>query len=127
MEWRHPAFPPLLRGLGTSVLVSASLLVGIAEHRQGEAARAALERAQQRIEGEARAARAGQGIEALTREVSLLRRQLSETGLAGQVFANPFFQVLGALGTMLVAGSFFVEAAQRCGPASPRPPEGGPD
>ena len=119
MDWRHPALPPLLRGLGTSVLVLASLLVGMAEHRQGEALRAGLERAQQRIAQEAQVARSSEGVEGLTREINLLRLQLSEADLAGQVFANPWFQLLGALGTLLVATSFFVEAAQRRVPSSP--------
>lgn len=113
MNWRHSALPPLLRGLGTLLLVLASVLVGFAEHHQGEQARIALEQAHERVEQEARAARSGEGLEALTREISLLRLQLAETDLAGQVFANSWFQLLGALGTLLVATSFFVEAAQR--------------
>jgi hypothetical protein len=125
MDWRHPSLPPLLRGIGTAVLVLASLLVGVAEQRQGEALRAGLERAQQRVEDEVRRARDGQGVDALTQEVRLLRLQLSESDLAGQVFANPWFQWLGAVGTLLVAGSFFVEAAQRRAPSgedAPPPP-----
>ena len=109
----HPALGPLLRGLGTTVVVFASLLIGIAEHRQAAEARAALESSQQRIEAQIDAEQGSEGVEALTREVGLLRRQLAETSLVSGVFANPWFQVLGLFGTLLVALSFFVEAWQR--------------
>lgn len=127
MDWRHPALPPLLRGLGTLLLVLASVLVGFAEYRQGAAAQVALERAHDRIERQASAAIAGDGVQALTREISLLRMQLAETDLAGQVFANPWFQLLGALGTLLVAASFFVEAAHRRAAAPPARAPDAPD
>jgi hypothetical protein len=112
-RWDHPALGPLLRGLGTTVLVFASLLVGVAEHQQAEQARAVLERSQHRIEAEVEAAQEGAGVDALTREVGLLRRQLAESSIASEVIANPHFQLLGLLGTLLVALSFFVEAWQR--------------
>lgn len=118
MNWGHPALPPLMRGLGTSILVFASLLVGASEYQQGKATRDALELARQRIHEQALSASSGEGIDALTREVSLLRMQLSESSLAGEVLANPRFQLLGALGTLLVAASFFVEALQRWRPSS---------
>lgn len=113
MNWRHAAVPPLLRGVGTSVLVFASLLVGVSEYRQGRAAREALELVRGGLQQQAQSATSGEGLDALTRELTLLRLQLSESSLAGEVFANPWFQVLGALGTLLVAASFFVEAGQR--------------
>ena len=115
-RWNHPALGPLLRGLGTTVVVFASLLVGIAEHRQAAQAREALERSQQGIEAQIEAAQKGAGIEALTREVGLLRRQLADSSVVSEVFANPRFQLLGLFGTLLVALSFFVEAWQRRGP-----------
>ncbi len=121
MNWLHPALPPLLRGLGTSLLVFASLLVGFSEYRQGKAARAALETLRERLHEQALPDAGVTGIDALTRELTLLRLQLSESSLAGEVFANPWFQLLGALGTLMVAASFFVEAFQRRRP-EPRAP-----
>lgn len=65
------------------------------------------------LQQQAQSATPGEGLDALTRELTLLRLQLSESSLAGEVFANPWFHALGALGTLLVAASFFVEAGQR--------------
>ena len=121
MNLRLAALPPLLRGLGTSVLVFASLLVGASEYRQAKLARDVLERARERLHEQAVSATSGEGLEALTRELTMLRLQLSESSLAGEVLANPWFQVLGAIGTLMVAASFFVEAYQRL-----RPPHGPP-
>lgn len=102
--------PPLLRGLGFLLILLTSLVVGVSEHRQDAQVRARLAQAHARVEAEAAAALAGGRIDALTREVRLLRLQLQEDDLADKVFENPWFQLLGSLGTALLAVSFFIEA-----------------
>lgn len=122
MDWRHPSTPPLLRGLGTLLLVLVSLVVGVAEHLQAAERQASLRQARAVIEAEARAALAEGQVQALTREVARLRLQLEEGDLADQVFENPWFQVLGALGTLLIAVSFLLEWHQKRPPVPSPPP-----
>ena len=124
MDWRLPSLPPLLRGLGTLLVVVASVVVGVAEHRQAVQMQADIAEARERVEAEAGAALADRRTEALTREIQRLRLQVQEHGLAGEVFENPWFQVLGVLGTLLIAASFFLEAWQKrsdsaAGPGDP--------
>lgn len=93
-----PSLPPLLRGLGTSLLlISAALTVGY-ERAQMQAAETAplahispVERA------------------ALIAQLHRLHVRLDDNDLADEVFENPWFQLLSLLGTGLIAGSFFVE------------------
>lgn len=118
LHWRQPHLPPLLRGLGTLLLLVTSLAVGVSEYRQAAEAPAARDQAWQRL-----GAAAGEGGATLAGEVRLLRLQMQESDLAGQVFENPWFQLLGALGTLLISASFFVEAAQRRPQAGPVDPQ----
>jgi hypothetical protein len=101
--------PPLLRGLGTLLILLTSALVVTVERRdnaeraeQGHLARIALkaERSLQSDQGKP---------DALATEVKLLRLQLQDNDLADEVFENPWFQWLGLLGTGLIAASFFAE------------------
>lgn len=117
MDWRAPHLPPLLRGLGTLVLLVTSMAVGLAEYRQAAEAQALRDQARQRLAAVAAEGEGNGRVASLAEEVRQLRLQVQESDLAGQVFENPWFQVLGALGTLLISASFFVEAAQR----RPRP------
>lgn len=112
MDWRAPHLPPLLRGLGTLLLLLTSVAVGMAEYRYSREAQAMRDVARERLESAA-AAGDNDRVASLAEEVNLLRRQVQDSDLAGQVFENPWFQLLGALGTLLISGSFFLEAAQR--------------
>lgn len=113
MDWRAPHLPPLLRGLGTLVLLATSIGVGLVEHGQAEAAQQAREKARQQLEAKMAEGVAEGRTANLTEEIRLLRLQAQDADLAGQVFENGWFQLLGVLGTLMISGSFFVEAAQR--------------
>ncbi|WP_157981460.1 hypothetical protein [Cognatilysobacter tabacisoli] len=122
----HPeAMPPLLRGLGTALilLVSAAVIVAERGAQRDAAARAAavevarIAEAAQPSPGADRADRAD--LAALVDELRLLRLQLARDELSDEVFENAWFQVLGLFGTGLIAASFLLEARRKA-----RPPTG---
>ena len=88
--------PPLLRGVGTLLILLTSALVVTVERRDNA------ERAEQ-----AHLARISLKAERSLQQ--LLRLQLQDNDLADEVFENPWFQWLGLLGTGLIAASFFAE------------------
>ncbi|WFC43359.1 hypothetical protein [Pseudoxanthomonas sp. SE1] len=105
----HESLPPLLRGLGTTLILLTSALVVTVERREdtdptGHAAMARLA-----LQAEEAAHRGESGSDALATEVRLLRLQLQDSDLADEVFENPWFQWLCLLGTGLIAASFFAE------------------
>lgn len=99
------ALPPLLRGLGTAlILLTSALVVVVERNATDDDAPAAATSA--RIEA---AAGGAGGVDALTAEIRLLRLQMRDNDLADEVFENPWFQWLGLLGTALISASFFAE------------------
>lgn len=108
---RHEHLPPLLRGIGFGLVLLASVLAGTVEHRRAEVARAKY--AQLHAQAAAVDVAAGSGAEAIARELRLLRLQLADDDLLDNVIGNRWFQVLGALGSALVAASFLLEAGIR--------------
>ena len=103
------SLPPLLRGLGTLLILLTSALVVTVERRENTARveQAHIARVALKAEESLQPARAD--TNALTQEVKLLRLQLQDNDLADDVFENPWFQWLGLLGTGLIAASFFAE------------------
>ncbi|TNY25132.1 hypothetical protein BV497_15500 [Fulvimonas soli] len=109
--------PPLLRCIGTMLILVASVYaVGIEQHEQAQ-------RAQQIAAIRSALDPAGLGAGPrdrqadLAQEVRLLRLQIAQgSDLTDEVFKNPWFQWLGLIGTLLIAGSFLVEAVQKAGP-----------
>ncbi|HVK53228.1 MAG TPA: hypothetical protein VM469_15975 [Pseudoxanthomonas sp.] len=97
-----PSLPPLLRGLGTTlILVSAALTVWYEQQdMHGDA-------------DEALAVMAPAEREALVSQLQRLNLHVEQDALADEVFENPWFQWLSLLGTGLIAGSFFVESRVR--------------
>jgi len=97
-----PSLPPLLRGLGTSlILLSAALTVSYER---------------QDLQGDAQVALAAMAPaerEALLEQLQRLHLHVEQDALADEVFENPWFQWLSLLGTGLIAGSFFVESRLR--------------
>ncbi len=103
------SLPPLLRGLGTALILVTSALVVVVERRTNDDAAAIAAVAQLAVKAEEARHHGEAGIEALVTEVRLLRLRLQSNDLADDVFENPWFQWLGLLGTGLVAASFFAE------------------
>ena len=102
--------PPLLRGIGFALILLASVVVGVGEYRAnaGQRDRAAQVRA--RMDAQAAASREDGRADAIAAEIRMLRQQLQDEDLADKVFENPWFQLIGVLGTGLVAVSFLYEA-----------------
>lgn len=103
------SLPPLLRGLGTAMILLTSALVVVVERRTDDDASALAAMTQVALKAEEAAHHGETGTDALTTEVRLLRLQLQGNDLADDVFENPWFQWLGLLGTGLIAASFFAE------------------
>lgn len=103
--------PPLLRGLGTLLILLTSALVVTVERRDNaeRAEQAHLARIALKAERSLQQGRADTDTDALAIELRLLRLQLQDNDLADEVFENPWFQWLGLLGTGLIAASFFAE------------------
>ena len=101
--------PPLLRGVGTLLILLTSALVVTVERRDNaeRAEQAHLARISLKAERSLQQGRAD--TDALAIELRLLRLQLQDNDLADEVFENPWFQWLGLLGTGLIAASFFAE------------------
>lgn len=103
------SLPPLLRGLGTALILLTSALVVVVERRTDDDTSAIAAMAQLAIKAEEGRHRGDAGADALATEVRLLRLQLQDNDLADDVFENPWFQWLGLLGTALISASFFAE------------------
>ncbi|MBD9477834.1 hypothetical protein [Pseudoxanthomonas sp. PXM02] len=103
------SLPPLLRGLGTALILLTSALVVVVERRADDDAVALAAMTQLAVKAEEAMHHGETGADALATEVRLLRLQLQGNDLADDVFENPWFQWLGLLGTGLIAASFFAE------------------
>jgi len=103
------SLPPLLRGLGTLLILLTSALVVTVERRDNADQAEQAHLARLASKAEASLPRNPSGATALATEVRLLRLQLQDNDLADDVFENPWFQWLGLLGTGLIAASFFAE------------------
>jgi len=107
--------PPLLRGLGFSLILSTSIVVGIAEHREQAEKQARAQDVRARVEVQRSKALADKHLDPLVREMRLLRLQVEADDWADKVFENFWFQLLGGLGTGCIAMSFFLEALAKGG------------
>ena len=105
------ALPPLLRGLGTLLILLASALALYME-RPGEGPRAAAITQATRSTASPGTAAGQGGIAAPSRERSP-PQAVDDHELADRVLENPAFQLLGLLGTLVIAASFFVESWQK--------------
>lgn len=93
-----PSLPPLLRGLGTSLLLlSAALTVWYEREQMAASDNATLAH----VSSAERAT--------LLHELHRLNLRIEDNDLADEVFENPWFQLLSLLGTGLISASFFVE------------------
>lgn len=105
--------PPLLRGLGFALVLLTSVAIGMKEHRANVETRARIVAARARMDAAAAAAMDNPRSDAIAREIQLLRLQLQEQDFTDRVFENPVFQLLGSLGSALIAASFFMEATAK--------------
>lgn len=101
------ALPPLLRGIGTTLILIAALVAFSVTHRHAE-----------RQKEDARASSGGPsrpvpGIGELTREIADLRAEVEEDSAVQEALENPWFEWLGFLGTATIASSFFAESYMR--------------
>jgi len=103
------SLPPLLRGLGTALILVTSALVVVVERKPDDEATSRVAMTQLAVKAEESLHRGERGADALATEVRLLRVQLQGNDLADDVFENPWFQWLGLLGTALISASFFTE------------------
>ena len=103
------SLPPLLRGLGTLLILLTSALVVTVERRDHAHRAEQIHLARLASKAEASLPEPPGDANALATEVRLLRLQLQDNDLADDVFENPWFQWLGLLGTGLIASSFFAE------------------
>lgn len=103
------SLPPLLRGLGTALILVTSALVVVVERRPDDDAASRAAVTQLAVKAEEARHRGETGADAIATEVRLLRLQLQDNDLADDVFENPWFQWLGLLGTALISASFFAE------------------
>ena len=108
----HDSLPPLLRALGTTVILVAALVTALLTYADREAQRARPQASVQERTS-ANAAKADQNsaeLNALTREVAGLRSSLQDDeSLVEKVLTNPWFDLFGVLGTALIVSSFYVE------------------
>ena len=102
--------PPLFRGIGTTVILVATVIsFSMARHPGGSPL--------------AYPGRPGPGaamtprVAELEREVAELRREAADDHLVEEVIGNPWFEVLGFIGTGFIGASFYLEWWMRRGRA----------
>ena len=120
--------PPLMRGIGFLLVLMASVIGGVMEQRVQRDLQARAMQARTQLDAIAANAPDGDGGKAaIAREIRLLRAQLQADDFGHRVLENRAFQVLGTLGSLLVALSFLVEARAKWPRRAPRPPAERPD
>lgn len=104
--------PPLLRGLGFALVLVTSLVVATTEQRERAHSRERLAHLRAQVESDT-VRNGGVASREIATELRRLRLQLqnADEDLADRIFENLWFQLLGTLGTAVVAASFFYEAA----------------
>lgn len=102
--------PPLLRGIGFLLILLASLAAGAMERRAEAEAKARMAHAKAQVDAMAAAPPESRPADSIATEIRLLRLQLQQEDFADKILENPWFQFLGALGTALIALSFFYES-----------------
>jgi hypothetical protein len=108
----NESVPPLLRGIGTVILLLATVLSAATARGHGRHASSILPTpAKPPVTS---AAPAGPALSPeLARELAEIRREIAEDSMLEEVFENPWFEACGYAGTACIASSFFVEWAIR--------------
>jgi hypothetical protein len=102
------SFPPLLRGIGTVVLLTAAV-IAFCIARQHDQSQQTRPSSNQSASGN----KSGDSVAALVSEMQDLRAEVAQESVAEDVLENAWFDWLGFAGTAIVATSFFVEAYLR--------------
>jgi len=97
--------PPLLRGIGTTVILIAAL-ISFAMARQSTE----LQRKEREQKAATVSAPAASELARLSEEVEELRLETEEDTLVEKVFENRWFEWVGFVGTAVIAGSFYLES-----------------
>lgn len=107
----HESIPPLLRAIGTTVILVATLVGAIQARMELKAAHAAQQAAKQSGGTTAGAANADHSpaLDALAKEVGELHQAAQEESIVDDVVLNPWFEFLGMAGTGIVAMSFYAD------------------
>jgi hypothetical protein len=106
----NEALPPLLRGLGTTVILVATV-VSLATARGNQRPPTSLRLPLARPA----AAASSQGAPPATRdldlarEIAALRQEVADDSVLEEVFENPWFELCGIVGTAVITSSFFLE------------------
>jgi hypothetical protein len=98
------SIPPLLRGIGTTIVLCAGIVSFIIAHTDIND-----KRASQQYEVSVRMIAAEPQLNRLATEVDEMRHEIQENGIIDDVFKNPWFEILGFLGTAVIASSFYSE------------------
>ena len=96
--------PPLLRGIGTTIILIAALISFSVARQSTDQQR------KEREEAASISAPASSELARLSEEVEDLRLETEEDTIVEKVFENRWFEWLGFVGTAIIASSFYVEA-----------------
>lgn len=100
------SLPPLLRGIGTTVVLAAAVVafaVAGRDNGQARSERQATHPAGNNWSGSA------SDLAALSNQVEELRQEVEDENVAEEVIKNPWFDWLSFSGTAIIAGSFYTE------------------
>lgn len=121
----NEALPPLLRGLGTTVILVATVVsLATARGNQRPPASLRLPLARPAPTPPREAAHSAAPDMDVAREIAALRQEVADDSVLEEVFENPWFELCGIVGTAVITSSFFLEwsirrrkLSQKAGPA----------
>lgn len=121
----NEALPPLLRGLGTTVILVATVVsLATARINQRPTASVRLPLARTAAAAAPKPARPAPLDPDVAREIAALRQEVADDSVLEEVFENPWFEMCGIVGTAVITSSFFLEwsirrrkLSQKAGPA----------
>ncbi len=104
----HESFAPLLRGIGSAIILLTAIIGAYEAKSSLSAIRPAPLVAIQKSNDSSAATRDGT-VEALTKEVADLKEAVEEENVVDEVLRNPWIEALGTIGSTTVVASFFAD------------------
>ena len=101
------SWPPLLRGLGTTILVFGAIIAFVEARQDVAIERAKRQSAYQRFETNRPAVG---DLKVLAQEVEELKSEVEAPNIAEEVVGNRWFEWMGIVGSCVLSSSFYVEA-----------------